>query len=178
MQPSSDELAAATVAAALGQLTKAFGTIGHCLDQVTDAQVWYRPDGSQNSIANLILHLAGNLRQWLVIGVAGLPDDRDRPSEFSAQSGMPKAELLAHLQSTVRDVDAALSALSAEQLLEPRRIQGHDVTVLEAIFDSLPHFVGHAHQIVLLTRMQLGDAYRFAWSPSTPEEGAPTARAR
>ena len=58
------------------------------------------------------------------------------------------------------------------ELLEPRRIQGFETTGLAAIFDSVAHFKGHTQEIVHLTRMQLGDRYRFEWVPSTPEEGA------
>jgi hypothetical protein len=57
-------------------------------------------------------------------------------------------------------------------LLEPRRIQGFETTVLAALFDSVSHFVGHTHQIVYITRLRLGDAYRFQWVPATPEQGA------
>ena len=62
--------------------------------------------------------------------------------------------------------------MEAGQLLEPRRIQGADVTGLAAIFDSIPHFRGHTQEIVSMTRLQLGDAYKFAWTPTTPEQGA------
>ena len=71
MQPTSDQLAAALSTAASGALTKAVQQITHCLDQLTDEQVWWRPSESMNSIGNLILHLCGNLRQWIVAGIGG-----------------------------------------------------------------------------------------------------------
>ena len=67
---------------------------------------------------------------------------------------------------------AVLKSQTARQLLEVRRIQGFDVTGLAAIFDSVPHFGGHTQEIVHLTRLQLGNDYKFAWAPSTPEQGA------
>jgi len=69
---------------------------------------------------------------------------------------------------------AVLARQSAPQLPEARRIQGFDVTGLAAIFDSVPHFRGHTQEIIGLTRLQLGDAYKFAWTPTTPEQGGPT----
>jgi hypothetical protein len=155
------------------RLAACLARIKHCLDQLDDDRVWWRPRESLNSIGNLLLHLCGNLRQWVVAGVTGTPDDRDRPREFSERGPIPKVELLRRLEAVAADADAVLSRTTAAQLLEPRRIQGFDETVLSALFDSLSHLSGHTQEIVTLTRLQLGDAYRFAWTPSTPEQGAP-----
>lgn len=146
--------------------------IRHCLDQLTDAQLWWRPREGMNSIGNLVLHLCGNVRQWIIAGVPGAPDDRNRPQEFAERGPMPRGELLRRLEEVVREADATLAAVTDDQLLQPRRIQGFDETVLSAVFDSLAHFNGHTQEIVSLTRMQLGDSYRFAWAPTTPEQGA------
>jgi hypothetical protein len=146
--------------------------IGHCLGQLDDRQVWWRPHESMNSIANLVLHLCGNLRQWIVAGVGGATDVRDRPQEFAEQGPIPKAELLLRLEEVLGEADAVLAETTERQLLEPRRIQGFDETVLSAIFDSLAHLSGHTQEIICLTRIQCGDAYRFAWTPATPEQGA------
>lgn len=146
--------------------------IKHCLGQLTDEQVGWRPRESHHSIGNLILHLCGNLRQWLVAGAGGAPDVRDRPREFSERGPWPRAELLRRLDEVVAQADAVLARLTDAQLLERRRIQGFDLTVLAAILDSVPHFAGHTQEIVCLTRLQLGEAYRFDWVPQTKEQGA------
>jgi uncharacterized damage-inducible protein DinB len=153
-------------------MTSAFDRIKHCLDQLNDEQLWWRPEPSMNSIGNLILHLCGNVRQWIVAGLGGAADVRNRPAEFAERGPMPKRELLRQLEATVADSKRVLTGLTAEQLLRIRRIQGWDVTGLTAIFDSVPHFRGHTQEIVHMTRSQLGDAYRFAWTPATPEQGA------
>jgi hypothetical protein len=93
--------------------------------------------------------------------------------EFSDRQNRPEAELLAMLRDTVNKCDKVLAACPASRLLEKRRIQGFDTTVLSAIFDTVSHFVGHQHQIVYITRLRLGDAYKFQWTPPTPEQGAP-----
>src|SRR5206468_11868255 len=74
------------------QLAERADRIGHCVGQLDDAQVWWRPHESMNSIANLVLHLCGNRRQWIVSGVGGEPDVRDRPGEFSERGAVPKDE--------------------------------------------------------------------------------------
>jgi hypothetical protein len=126
-----------------------------------------------NSVGNLILHLCGNVCQWILSGVGGEPDVRNRPKEFAERGPFGKDEVLRRLDEVVERADAALTTLPPSQLLERRRIQGFETTVLSAIFDSIAHFKGHAQEIVGLTRMQLGNSYRFEWVPATLEEGAP-----
>jgi len=147
--------------------------IKHCLGQLDDGQVWWRPHESMNSIGNLVLHLCGNLRQWVVSGVGGVPDVRDRPAEFSERGPIPRGELIRRLDAVVADADAALAILDESRLLEPRRIQGFDETVMSAVWDSLTHLSGYTQEVIHVSRLQLGDTYRFAWVPSTPEHGAP-----
>ena len=85
---------------------------------------------------------------------------------------MPTKDLLNRLESAVREASDVLERQTAAQLLEPRRIQGFDITGLQAIFDSVPHFRGHTQEIISFTRMQLGDAYKFYWQPQTVGQGA------
>jgi Protein of unknown function (DUF1572) len=172
MQHTSEQLAAAVSAAASQELTKALDRIKHCLGQLTDEQVWQREDESMNSIGNLILHLCGNVRQWILAGIGGEQDARQRPREFSERGPISKTELLRRLDEIVAQSHHALGKASAHDLLRQRTIQGFDVTGMEAIFDSIPHFKGHTQEIIHITRSLLGYAYKFAWVPSTPQEGA------
>jgi hypothetical protein len=170
---TADELAAAVGAAAAHELDSALDRIKHCLGQLTDGQVWHRSQPGLNSIGNLILHLCGNLRQWVVAGLGGAPDVRNRPAEFAERGPVPKDELTRSLEVVVEEAKGVLAGVDVRELSEPRRIQGFDVTGVAAIFDSVPHFRGHTQEIVHMTRLQLGDAYKFAWTPTTPEQGAP-----
>jgi hypothetical protein len=158
------------VEAARHQLGEGLRKIEHCLAQLTDEQLWWRPRPEMNSIANLMLHLAGNLRQWIVSGVGGAPDVRDRPGEFADRSGAPKSEVFAKLQRVIRECDAVLARLGPDDLVAPRRIQGFDVTVTGAIFHVVPHFRGHVQEIIHMTREQLGERYKFDFVPATQEQ--------
>src|SRR2546423_14948574 len=89
-------------ASARATLAEGIEKIEHCVNQLDDESVWWRPTPRQNSVANLMLHLAGNIRQWIVSGVGGAPDVRDRPKEFGERSGRPKGEVLETLRSAVR----------------------------------------------------------------------------
>lgn len=135
--------------------------IERCLEELSDEDVWWRANPESNSIGNLLLHLAGNVRQWIVSGVGGAPDERVRQQEFDARSGITRAELLARLRQVLRDADAALAALDVSHLLEQRRIQGDDVVLLEAIFHVVEHFSMHTGQIILLTKMLKGGDLKF-----------------
>lgn len=169
---TADDLAAAVGTEAAKELSSALVKITHCVAQLSDEEVWWRSQFSLNSIGNLILHLCGNLRQWIVAGLGAAADSRDRPAEFAERGPISRDELLRRLQSVVDEARAVLTRQTARQLLEVRRIQGFDLTGLAAIFDSVPHFRGHTQEIIHLTRLQRGAAYQFAWSPTTPEQGA------
>jgi hypothetical protein len=169
---TAEELAVAVGTEAAKELTEALAKIKHCLGQLNDKQVWWRSQPSLNSIGNLILHLCGNVRQWIVSGLGGAADVRNRPVEFAERGPILKDELLHKLDTVVAEAKEVFGRLTASQLLRVRRIQGFDRTGLEAIFDSVPHFRGHTQEIVHMTRLQLGDAYQSAWMPATPAQGA------
>ncbi len=103
-----DSLAATVGDELAEELTKALGCIRHCLDQLNDDQVWWRPSEAMNSIGNLLLHLTGNVRQWVVSGLGAAADARNRPAEFAERERIPKAELLAQVEATVAEAKAVL----------------------------------------------------------------------
>ena len=146
--------------------------IRHCLNQLDGVQVWWRPQPDMNSIGNLLLHLAGNLRQWIVSGVGDLEDTRKRQNEFDERNELPKEQLLQQLVDVLDTAKRTLDDVTAESLLQKKVIQGHDVTKMGAVWHSVTHFQGHVQEIIGMTRQQLGDRYVFEWSPSTKEEGA------
>jgi uncharacterized damage-inducible protein DinB len=123
--------------------------------------LWWRPNEQSNSVGNLLLHLAGNVRHWIVSGVGGAPSTRDRAGEFGARSGPGAGELLALLDAALADADRVLSGLTAADLLEQRTIQGRQVTVLEAVFHVVEHFAQHLGQIILVAKLHAPDAIHF-----------------
>jgi uncharacterized damage-inducible protein DinB len=126
-----------------------------------DRVVWSRPNEQSNSIGNLMLHLAGNARQWIVSGVGGSPDVRNRQSEFDQRAPLPATELIDRLEQTISDVDRVLASLSPADLHTRRVIQANDVTVLEAIYHVVEHFSMHTGQIILLAKADQPDRVRF-----------------
>lgn len=102
-----------------------------------------------------MLHLSGNVRQWVVSGVGGAPDDRRRQEEFDARASLPKEELMHRLREVVKEADRVLAALPPESLLQKRLIQGHEVTLLYAIYHVVEHFSMHTGQIIMITKARL-----------------------
>ncbi len=147
--------------------------IRNCIEQLTSEQIWWRHHPQANSIGNLLLHICGNLRQWTVAGIAGQPDTRERSAEFSAHGGKSGSQLLELLEQTVAESKQSFKQLGPQELLRNYSIQGFEVSGLQAISHTTSHFAGHTHQIIFITRMQLGDAYRFAWSPDAGRDQVP-----
>jgi uncharacterized damage-inducible protein DinB len=135
--------------------------IERCLEQLTDEQIWWRANEQSNSIGNLVLHLCGNARQWIVCGLGAEPDTRIRDAEFAQRDAVPRPELVALLRSTLAAVETVLRQLDRWTLLEKRRIQGSEVEVLEAIFHVTEHFSMHTGQIILLTKLLTGTDLHF-----------------
>jgi uncharacterized damage-inducible protein DinB len=127
--------------------------IERCLELLSDEQIWWRANPQSNSIGNLLLHLSGNVRQWIVCGLGGAPDKRDRDSEFAQRERIPRDELLARLKQTLNEADAALARFDAGKLLERHSIQGCDVMAMSAIYHVVEHFSMHAGQVVLITKL-------------------------
>jgi uncharacterized damage-inducible protein DinB len=126
-----------------------------------DEIVWARPNDASNSIGNLMLHLAGNARQWIVSGVGGEADVRDRQSEFDQRTPLPSTSLIGWLEQTVTEVDRVLASLTPADLHARRTIQANDVSVLEAIYHVVEHFSMHTGQIILLAKSKEPDRIRF-----------------
>ncbi|MGQ0646253.1 MAG: DUF1572 family protein [Gemmatimonadaceae bacterium] len=116
-------------------------------------RLWWRPNEDSNSAGNLVMHLAGNVRQWIVSGVGGGPDVRRRDVEFATRGGISAEALVDHLERTLSEVDAVLARLAPEDLLTRRAIQGRDTTVFSAIYHVVEHFSTHTGQIVWLGKM-------------------------
>jgi hypothetical protein len=148
------------------------GRIRHCVEQLSDEQLWWRAGEDFNSIANLLLHLSGNIGERIVSLIGGEPTNRDRDQEFAERRRIPKAELLARFDQTLARTDAVLASLDPARLSETRRYRmlAGDVegTLVTLIMQTLVHLGGHTQEIVAMTRGQLKDRYRFQ-QPRSPQ---------
>jgi hypothetical protein len=126
------------------------------VEPLSGEQIWWRPNDASNSIGNLVLHLNGNVWQWLVASFSRLKDQRDRPAEFSAAGDFSATELLVRLGQTMDEASTVLARLTSEELLATWQIQGYTVSGLAAVYQVVEHFGLHYGQIIYLTKMQEG----------------------
>jgi uncharacterized damage-inducible protein DinB len=143
------------------KLAELMGRIETCVAMLTPEQIWTRTGANQNALGNLLLHLSGNVRQWILHGVGGQVDLRDREAEFAAHGGPGAQELLARLRASVEEAVALFHTLPPQRLLERIRPQGHEGTVLAAIYHVVEHFAGHTFQIILLAKQFTGEDLGF-----------------
>jgi uncharacterized damage-inducible protein DinB len=146
-----------------------------CLSSLNEDQVWARGGDNENAVGNLVLHLCGNVRQWIVSGVGAQTDIRDRDTEFSTRGGIPVSDLAQRLRATVEEAVRVLGAVRSERLMEPIAVQKYDVTVLEAIYHVVEHFSMHTGQIIFATKMLTGsDLGFYRHLRTTAAHGQPT----
>jgi len=135
--------------------------IKECVEGLSEEQVWQRSGEHANSIGNLVLHLAGNIRQWIGHGVGGLPDVRERDREFAARGGRSTADILSLFENTVAQAVRTIQEMRLERLTERITPQSHEVSVLEAIYQVVGHLQLHAGQIIFATKQIAGKNLGF-----------------
>jgi uncharacterized damage-inducible protein DinB len=141
------------------KLRQATGRIEDCLGRLSEVDIWSRATDNENAVGNLVLHLSGNVRQWIVAGVGARPDTRQRDAEFAARGGLVASGLAALLRGIVEEAAAIIEALAPERLCEPLMVQSYNVTVLEAIYHVVEHFSGHTGQIIYATKLLTGKTW-------------------
>jgi uncharacterized damage-inducible protein DinB len=132
------------------------GHIRTCLGKLSDEQVWERHGAHENAIGNLVLHLCGNMRQWIMHGVGGANDVRVRDEEFSTDGGCMVTALADLFEKTVCEAQEIIRNVPAERLVERTKPQNRDVSVLDAIYQVVGHVQQHTGQIILLTKQMTG----------------------
>ena len=158
MAETVDQVFLRASAKRLEQLTS---RIRDCLAKLSTDEIWARGHENENAIGNLVLHLNGNVRQWIISGVGGAPDTRARDAEFAARGGVEIPELRERLESTVREAVAVIGKVTPQRMIEHVTVQKYDVTVLEAIYHVVEHFSQHTGQIIFVTKMLTGEDLGF-----------------
>ena len=139
--------------------------IEHCTSLLTEVQVWWKPNDACNSVGNLLLHLRGNLSQWVLGGIGGEAIERHRSVEFAARETAAKSELLAGLAETVARVRITVREMRSADLARDISVQGYDVDGLGVVFHVVEHMAYHTGQIVAVTKQLLGPAANIEFYP-------------
>ena len=169
---------AATALSADGRLLE---VAGHCLAEYLDKieratetlapdDLWWRPDERLNSIANLILHLEGNLSLWILGNLGGRPFERDRAGEFAARGSAGRDELLARLRSVVDACREVISGLSVDELARARDVQTYRVDGYASLLHAVEHMSYHTGQIVWIAKLRLPPGAELEFYPQHRHE--------
>ena len=151
------------------KLTQLSGRIEDCLGRLSAEQVRTRNTDAENSVGNLVLHLCGNVGQWIGSGVGGRPDKRERDAEFGARGDVQPAELAARLNAAVADAAGIIRNLPHARLADKIAVQKYDVTVLEAIYHVVEHFSQHTGQVIFATKLLTGQDLGYYKHLSRPK---------
>ena len=135
--------------------------IKKCLDNLSEKDIWWKPNDNSNSVGNLILHLCGNIRQWMLSGLGGSVDNRVRQKEFDERDPLPKEALIQNLEQVMREVDELLNRLHPESLVERKVVQGFEETGISILIHVIEHFSYHVGQIVYVTKATKDIDLRF-----------------
>jgi len=146
--------------------------ITDCLEQLSDDEIWWRPNPASNSVGNLLLHLCGNMRQWIISGLGGAADIRQRDTEFSERGPIPGSALRERLQKTMKESCRVLARLNAKDLTRRYRIQHFDVSGYEAAAQVIEHVAYHAGQIIYVTKLKREKDLGFTQLPSATSKSS------
>ena len=158
-------LAELFVSHSVAKLEQMTGHIESCLDRLSEDQIWARGSEPENSVGNLVLHLCGNLGQWIGHYVAGRADTRNRPAEFAAESRFSASELRSRLRAAVESAKSDIRALTAERLAQTSDNQLHMLTV---VYQVVGHFQQHTGQIMFATKLMTRGDLGFYVTPASP----------
>lgn len=135
--------------------------VNACLDRLSEAQVWQRPNAVSNSVGNLVLHLCGNIHQWVHHGLGGAADQRQRDREYEHAGPMPTDQLRLGFNQTLDEARRVIESLDPGGLLEPKPVQGFDETALSILIHVTEHLSYHTGQIVYITKALTGEQTGF-----------------
>jgi len=139
--------------------------VERCLSLLSTAEIWWRPNAASNSIGNLVLHLSGNVRQWIISGLGGAPDRRLRDKEFGKRKPISRRALRSQLRNTVTEAARIINRPSGDDLKSSHEIQRFTVTGFKAVQHVVDHFAFHTGQIIMAAKMKRGRAVSFTQLP-------------
>lgn len=132
-----------------------------CLSLLTQEEIWLRPNSETVSVGNLVLHLCGNVSQWIISALGGSQDTRERSKEFSQTEAMPTTELLKRLEKTMQEVRLVLQKLDPASLLNKKYVQGFEESGLSILLHVVEHFSYHVGQIAYYVKSKKAVDLKF-----------------
>ncbi|WP_372973700.1 DinB family protein [Muriicola sp.] len=152
MKTKRSDLAREFIENALFRIEENMRMLQKSLDFLKEEEVWKRPNETSNSVGNILVHLRGNITQYILAGLGGAEDLRERDAEFAVQGGLSKRELMEQIHALMQEVKSALKNLSDEQLTNYYKVQGFDLSGAGIVLHVVEHFSYHTGQIAFWTK--------------------------
>ncbi len=127
--------------------------IEKCLDQLSEDEIWMKANNNSNSIGNLILHLCGNITQYIISAIGEKEDQRDRDEEFNTEGGFTGTELIQQLQTVVLEAITIIIQTNKDTLLKVHAVQGFKLSGIGIIMHVVEHLSYHTGQIAFFTKL-------------------------
>ena len=131
------------------------------MEKLPDNLFWHRERSVLNSVGNLLLHLTGNIRQYVISGLGGAPDKRERDAEFESEQHLGRAEVWADFLETVREAQAVIRSAQAAGLLEKRQVQGFTFSGMGLVIHAVEHLSYHTGQVAYIVKAGTGQTLGF-----------------
>ena len=129
-----------------------FPRLKKCLGELTESEIWQRPNENSNSMGNIALHLCGNLRQWVVAGLGEQEDVRERQKEFDERGPLPVEQLLEKIETVAIDIAKVLEHVKAEDLVRDYTVQGFAENGISILVHVTEHFSYHVGQMTYFVK--------------------------
>jgi uncharacterized damage-inducible protein DinB len=126
--------------------------IKKCLNVLSEQEIWFKPNDHSNSVGNLVLHLCGNVTQWIGSGLGKMPDNRLRDLEFSEKGPLPTTKLTEALDRLIPLIENTLDNLTEEDFLQLHKVQVYQETGVNILVHVVEHFSYHTGQIAFFTK--------------------------
>jgi hypothetical protein len=166
------DLASPTLDALRSRIARVLPAQVHAaVDQLTEEQIWWRPNEKSNSVGNLVLHLSGSLNHYLNRNIGGIAYDRDRDGEFAARGPMPKREMMAIFDDMVSKADATLRKITPDRLMDPSTDPERLTYLVEDLIGVLTHVSTHTGQILWITKMLREGSLDEVWMRAHKHQG-------
>ncbi len=131
---------------------ESFPRLRQCLNELSEEEIWYKPNENSNSVGNLSLHLMGNARQWVISGLGKEADVRTRQQEFDEKGPIPTATLLQQLDALEEELTACITSIPQGKLLETHDVQGFKENGIAILVHVVEHFSYHVGQITYFVK--------------------------
>ena len=135
--------------------------IEKCFSELTEEEVWKKPNEASNSMGNLVLHLCGNITQYIISSLGGNADHRERNLEFSTKDGLSKTQLINKLTKVVDQSVFIMNELPESELMRNRKVQAYHLSGMGIIIHVVEHFSYHTGQIAFFTKQLKNKALDF-----------------